>query len=572
MKWLIRRAVRKGKGAIQYEEEIHFGEILQIGRSASQAIFLNDIRAALEHATVTAERSGRYRVESLIAAGVRIDGSIRQGATIGAGSTIEIGTTRITMIKPPEGYEAAVEVTQIDKDEIKARDAATRLPTTLSETWLSRRRPAWILFVLALVVGLALPVLAHYASRSAGKPDIPGRSLWETGELAQAHHYFGQDCRQCHEKAFVAAKDDKCLACHGATEAHADPVKFPMFELAKADCAYCHRDHNGPQGLIIHDQSLCSDCHTNLAARTKSAQVADIGDFAEKHSQFYVNLPAWNEAGEFKPVRTSMDKRPLMELSGLKFPHEKHLGAVDGLQSPTGKRVLECASCHQPEAGGAKMKPVDFESMCQDCHRLSFDRNIPDREMPHANVAEVRYRLNEFYARAALDGSYRDQTLLPPTLQRRRPGQEVTASERQDVVSWANRMTLQRTDAMFMGNCQMCHTVTVNAGADLSNMYTVAPVRVAGVWYGKSEFTHARHETMSCDSCHAAAASKTSADVLIPEISNCRECHAGEGAKGKLESTCTACHGFHQAPYPLKQPHPVADEFTAKEQSASTAP
>jgi hypothetical protein len=554
MKWLIRR-IRKGKGAIQYEDEIHFGDVLDIGRSANQAIFLNDIRAALEHATVTAVRAGRYQVQSLIAAGVRVNGNIQQQATIGHGSTIEIGTTRITIIEPPEGFEAAVEVTQIDKDEIKAREEAAKLPTALSETWLSRRRPAWIFFAIAIAFGLALPVAAHYLGK-ANK--LPGRGFWETGELAQAHHYFGSDCRACHDQAFVSAKDDKCLSCHAATKAHADPAKFPMFELAKADCAYCHRDHNGPQGLIIHDQETCSDCHTNLSERSKVAQVGDIGDFGTKHTQFFVNLPAWDESGQFKPVRTSMDKQPLTELSGLKFPHDKHLGVVGGLQSPTGKRELNCASCHQPEAGGAAMKPVDFETMCMDCHRLSFDRNLPDRQMPHAQVSEILYRLNEFYARAAMDGSYRDQTVLPPNLQRRRPGQEISTEQRAEIVAWANRMTRQKTDAMFMGNCQMCHTVKIDAAADLTNMYQVAPVRVAGIWYAKSEFTHARHATMTCESCHAARESKTSADVLIPEISNCRACHAGEGTKGMLESACTTCHGFHQAPYPLKVLTPVA--------------
>ena len=47
MKWFIRRIVKKGKGSVQYEEEIHFGETLTIGRAANQAIFINDLRAAL---------------------------------------------------------------------------------------------------------------------------------------------------------------------------------------------------------------------------------------------------------------------------------------------------------------------------------------------------------------------------------------------------------------------------------------------------------------------------------------------------------------------------------------------
>lgn len=561
MKWLIRRVVKRGKGAVQYEEEIHFGDVLTLGRAANQAIFLNDLRAALEHATVTAVDGNRFRVESQIAAGVRVNGLISQNTTVRPGATIEIGSTRITLIDAPEGYEAAVEVAGIDKEEMKAREAASKLPTSLSQTWLSRRTPSWILFVLTLSVGLLLPMAMHYlpgmAAATKNLP-VPGRGLWESGELTPAHHYFGQDCQTCHEQPFTPVQDAQCMTCHAATAAHADPHKFPLYELADARCAHCHRDHNGKEGMILSKQSLCSDCHRNLSERTSNAAtVADVDDFGKVHPQFHVNLPAWDAEGNFKPVRTSLENKPLTENSGLKFPHDKHLGAVNGLQSPTGKRDLTCASCHEPEAGGAMMKPVDFESMCQDCHRLTFDRSMPDRQVPHANVAEVLYRLNEFYARAALDGTYGDQSALPQTIQRRRPGQPVTPAERVEVTAFANRMARQKTDAMFQGNCAQCHTVTTSPGADFENSYVIAPVRVAGVWYAKSRFTHAKHLIMSCESCHAAELSKTSTDLLIPGIENCRDCHAGEGAKGLLSSTCIACHGFHQAPFLLHEAMPA---------------
>ena len=52
---------------------------------------------------------------------------------------------------------------------------------------------------------------------------------------------------------------------------------------------------------------------------------------------------------------------------------------------------------------------------------------------------------------------------------------------------------------------------------------------------------------MRCENCHAAQTSKESADLLIPGIANCRECHAGERAKDKVASGCVACHGYHQS-------------------------
>ena len=49
MRWLIRRVLKKGKSSISYEDDTHFGEVLTIGRASDQAIFLPDLRAALNH-------------------------------------------------------------------------------------------------------------------------------------------------------------------------------------------------------------------------------------------------------------------------------------------------------------------------------------------------------------------------------------------------------------------------------------------------------------------------------------------------------------------------------------------
>jgi hypothetical protein len=559
MKWLIRRVVKKGKGALQYEEDEHYGDELSVGRAGNQAIFVPDLRVALEHVRVRALPGGKkYRVESLIAAGVRINGHIEQAATVGAGSHLELGGTRVTFIDAPEGFEAAVEVAPIDKSEQAAIVEADRLPSTLLETGLSKRRPSWLLFAFFLITCLLVPLATHFIP-AIGTP-LRGTPLstqiWSSGELAAAHHYFERDCQQCHEKGFVSVRDDKCLTCHAETKAHADPKKFALFELADADCAFCHRDHNGKDGMIPPNQSLCSDCHNNIKARTNNVStLAAVGDFGTQHPQFHVNLPAWDAQGKFTPQRVSMDDK-LTEVSGLKYPHNKHVGLVDGLNSPNGKRTLTCASCHTPEPGGARMQPVDFEAMCQDCHRLSFDRLAGDRQVRHANVPEVLAQLSEYYAKRALDGDY-EEAAAPPVVRRRRiPGQAnaaISADEKRVALSWARDKANLVTRTLFEGKaCGVCHTVTKQASNDEGMLvYTVAPVRVAGAWYAKSEFTHGKHETMRCLDCHDAEKSSTSANVLIPGIANCRACHAGEGATGKLASECVDCHGFHQSTFPL---------------------
>lgn len=577
MKWLIRRVVKKGKGALQYEEDEHYGDELTIGRGGNQAIFVPDLRVALEHVLVRALAGGKkYRVESQIAAGVRINGKLEQAATVGSGATVELGTTRVTFIEAPQGFEAAVEVAPIDKAEQAAIQAADQLPTSLGETGLSKRRPSWLLFAFFMMSCLLIPMFMHFVPAIGAK--VRGtpisQQIWSSGELAAAHHYIGTDCQQCHEKAFVSVKDDKCLTCHIDTKAHADPKQFALFELADADCAFCHRDHNGKDGIIPPNQSLCADCHGDLPHRTKNvSKLPKISDFETAHPQFKVNLPAWDAADKFVPTRVSMDEK-LIEKSGLKFPHDKHLGAVDGLNSPNGRRKLECASCHVPEPGGARLAPVDFEAHCQDCHRLNFDSLAGTREVRHANVEEVLAQLQDYYAKRALDGDY-EEAAAPTVVRRRRiPGASnvISPDEKRVALDWARTKANLVTRTLFEGKaCGVCHTVTALASSDEGALrYAVAPVRVAGAWFAKSEFTHAKHTTMACESCHAAPASTSSQDVLIPAIDNCRTCHAGEGATGKLASTCIDCHGFHISPMPLREREAV--RASAKKSSVLALP
>jgi hypothetical protein len=552
MRWLIRRVQRKGKGGISYEEDTHYGEVLTLGRGSDQAIFLPDMRAALEHARVTSLGGGRYRVDSLILAGIRINGEITYGATVEAGAVIELGGTRIELLSPPRDYDAGVQVSTMDQREQKGAAARDRPPTTLAETWLAKRRPSWILFLLLIVLG-GLPALAHYspAFNSFLKDvPLPGPQFWSTGELASAHHFFGSDCTTCHTQPFRWVRDEACMRCHVLTPAHADPAVFNLPELGDARCAHCHRDHNGADGLIISRQTLCADCHVGLAERTAGAStLEDYGDFTRSHPEFKVELPGWDSAGNYTPERVIL--RPgLQERSGLRFPHDTHLD-VAGINAPTGRRVLDCADCHRPEPGGAKMAPIDFEKHCQSCHTLGFDATAPDRQVPHAKVEEILYMLDDFYARRALEGTVVDAS-APATLRtRRRPGQPVTREERAEALTWARDKARQVGESLFSGRaCAVCHRVT--PPREMGQPWQIAPVRIAGVWFPKAKFTHARHTTFACADCHDAKISSSSADLLIPDIANCLGCHAGEHrVRDRVSTTCIQCHGYHESDHLL---------------------
>ena len=41
MRWLIRRVLKKGKGAVSYEEDVHYGDVLTIGSRRSSVSCAN---------------------------------------------------------------------------------------------------------------------------------------------------------------------------------------------------------------------------------------------------------------------------------------------------------------------------------------------------------------------------------------------------------------------------------------------------------------------------------------------------------------------------------------------------
>jgi hypothetical protein len=550
MRWLIRRVLKKSKGAISYEEDVHYGDVLTIGRAADQAIFLPDLRVALNHARITLLANGQYKIESLILAGIRVDGQIVHTTTAASGAVIEIGNTRLTLLSAPQDFDGGIEISTPDKGEQNAEKVRLAKPTRLEQTGLSKRRPSWILFLVILGFGLILPMVGHFVpgfGELLRHTPLPSTASWNPGPLDAAHRFFGNDCRRCHQSAFLTVRDTACLACHRDTPAHADPAKFNLPQLGDAACRTCHQDHQGERGLIRRDPRLCTDCHANLRARTQGAsQFADVRDFGNAHPEFKIDLPAWDANGRFTPQRVTWaaDRK---ENSGLKFNHAKHL-QPDGINAPRGHRVLGCADCHVADAGGAKMRPIDFASQCHDCHSLGFDPLAAGREVPHGKVSEVIYTLNEYYARVALEGGYQDTKSPAIVQERRRPGSPpLSQQQQQEALAWAREQARRVTESLFTGRaCTTCHKVTPPRDAD--DTWHVAPVRVAGVWYADAKFTHAKHSTVKCDDCHAARQSQTASDLLIPGIGNCRACHGGADAKDRVASTCIACHDYHQSP------------------------
>jgi hypothetical protein len=190
---------------------------------------------------------------------------------------------------------------------------------------------------------------------------------------------------------------------------------------------------------------------------------------------------------------------------------------------------------------------VTMGEHCQSCHSLEFEPKSTARQVPHGKIADVIATVQEHYAQIALTDAPIDVVLEDGI---KRPGQRVGESRREAALAWANTKAEKITRELFeVRVCFGCHEIKRTDGeaaADAATGWQIAPISVTQHWLPKSRFPHSRHNTYKCSSCHDVAKSKKSADIAIPDIKNCRECHGGNvTSKDKAPGTCETCHGFH---------------------------
>ncbi|HEX7028315.1 MAG TPA: cytochrome c3 family protein, partial [Gammaproteobacteria bacterium] len=353
--------------------------------------------------------------------------------------------------------------------------------------------------------------------------------------------HFGNDCATCHRKPFVKVENEVCIDCHRDTTAHTHMDRMPanMILAENGRCGHCHKEHNGTLSLKPEHQNLCAGCHGMLDQQPGvQTLLMNVADFGVDHPQFQPTVFTEDEW-----LRVSLDHPQLRHETGLKFSHAAHLTG-EGVDSPQGKRVLECANCHRPEPGGAYMLPVNMERDCQECHQLNFDPAVPERTLPHGDLPELLLFLNEFYALQALQGGYVSEDAPSSIKRRRRPDERVSGREQQDALQWAQSKALKITSEVVETRiCATCHTVTPVSDDKVG--WHINPVHQPRHWLPLGRFNHASHDNRACIDCHDAGASENSNDVLMPGIENCRECHGGARAEDKYASTCIVCHQFH---------------------------
>jgi len=192
------------------------------------------------------------------------------------------------------------------------------------------------------------------------------------------------------------------------------------------------------------------------------------------------------------------------------------------------------------------MQPISMVEHCSGCHTLAFDPDDPSRVVPHGDPEAVVQSLIEYYS-ARLLGADPEAA----TQRVRRPGQSLSRTDRDRVAAEARVQALAVAGDLFERRaCATCHEISSDP-ANREMPWQVAPVTLADEFLPHANFSHAAHQTeiSSCDNCHNASSSTAAADLLIPDLDSCRECH-GSGnsrlnAANQTPSACVMCHSFH---------------------------
>ena len=552
MKTLIRFITRNAAGGDEYNDKIVEADVITVGRATDQILHLKDRHARLQHAEIK-RQNGEFHITTGALAGVSVNGRSQRAARLVVGDVIEVGANILRVIESPAEVDFALSFEL--SSEARSEDLVA--DWSASQTSLggfSKRRLSWILVSLLFVFTFVLPGLSllhpTVASVMRGSAVLPDDGLWLAGPVHSAHSATSSECQNCHTDAFSRVKDSACIACHAADK-HVMQAEHSV--LGEVRCASCHLEHNEPPQLVKRHQGLCADCHRDTLGEVG---LENASDFLDAHPDFRISLlvPMIAPGGdtEWELQHLLLAEAQTADRSNLKFNHQVHLDET-GIVTPDGRRVVGCIDCHQPEPGGARMRAITMDEHCSGCHALTFDADEPSRTVPHGDPEGVLQALIEYFSAKLLgaDADAVEQRV-------RRPGQSLSRAERDRAATEAKVQALAVAEDMFERRaCVNCHDVRKRDNNDDMPWY-VAPVRLTESFFPHASFSHAAHDTevTSCDSCHNASASQLSADVLIPGIAVCRDCHGSGVARrnnaSQIPSTCIMCHSFH---FPAKGPH-----------------
>lgn len=561
MTYLIRSIDKTASGReIVRERDIAHDELV-IGRAAENDIHLPDLAVEQRHVRVRPVHGGQLALEAIGSLGFTLDGRNTREATIDPreGAELALGSYRLVFAREADG-RVAVTVREIEDRVVDKHETLGGF--SLGRALPRKRTMGWIALGAILLAFLAVPIWSHM-NRERVKPDYdkPGAVMmdasWRTGALSVRHHGLEDNCEACHTEPFVAVRDEACLTCHKDIGDHAAQPRqasargpLPWGDAIQWDvahafgkpgpgaCTDCHTEHEGAGRMEPAREKFCADCHGTLDTRLIDTALGNASDFGKVHPQFQALLTT--APGQEKPQRVSLAAHP-RQWDGLRFPHKLHLdkrGGVARMAQRLGTKggygePLECGDCHRPTADGVRFLPVDMENDCESCHSLVIDQvGGVYRKVRHGDAEQARAEL------MALGRASRPMVVGA----RQRPGQYGSSGlYRANFGGPATGAALLARAMAREGLCGECHVPAPGGGA-----LEVMPVTQPSRYFMHGWFDHEDHKQETCTSCHAADKSASSADLLLPAIAQCRDCHQGESARrAEVPSSCAMCHSYH---------------------------
>lgn len=427
------------------------------------------------------------------------------------------------------------------------------------------RRARLIVSLVTFAAGLTAIIV--YSRRGPEK-------FFNAGPISSNHATFADRCERCHNKGSephefrqvlsdrfregIAADrlDRKCEGCHAQHTFHEANV------VENRSCSACHQEHQGPGPMKAVATSQCAICHNNTATMAASANKGmDLAPNAfNRHpippQQVVFRLPRppqgftatfaafWQDHPDFQLKRLNARDPDV-----LRFNHQRHFAADI---PPINGRKLDCDYCHRLQPDGRFMQRVSFNAHCQACHSLQFDWRNPDLRIPHGNVELVRTFLRSLPAQYAdyarfkrgIANEKENRAFVAQQINQLR-AQFHSGEELEQAVFFTTNPYKPQTNAgaatraNFTG-CAFCHEVQQK-----QNLPVITKPILIDRWMTRSDFNHAKHASVACESCHAARQSRDTADVLMPAKAACVNCHS---PAGRVVAECSTCHKYHAAP------------------------
>lgn len=527
MAFLIQRAAGRNFTLLRLDVDS-----LRIGRGTNQELRSENPAVSLEHAVISADTAGYVLHDRGSITGTYVNGNPVEAHRIAKGDAIGIGDLRLEVQMAEAGKPLFLRVTTSSAAAARTTGGIHDAPAphaaeegsgvvtapVIDYAAAYRLRRPWLtkLTLTAILLIVAFTVIGEVILRPEGQ------ELMMPGGVSSAHarakdkagNPIATRCDACHTP-WKSVTSAKCASCHQMPP-HA------VHASAAPDCYACHAEHRGSPRLADIDASNCIACHADLGANVQTgAETEMFGDGRYSFEQ----IRRIAEFGTSHPEFAFPEDK-----STLRFNHAVHLEGKRIFDARGKRETLTCASCHQlaEQNGSTDPAPIRFERHCQRCHLLTFDRRLPDVQVPHGGDSGMVYGFVVAAQRGDANLAGKSAVEARRILATQRP---VTPDQR----------ALTSAELVFKTRCSQCHALVVQNGRA-----AVVPPVTRTSWLSGSRFTHGPHRAAPCETCHAQArTSRATADVLMPQQKECSSCH-GASATGTRSSSCLSCHEYHR--------------------------